>query len=111
MRKVAVVGAGKIGSTVVELLAGCGDYEVLGIDQSEAALAGLAGHPRVETRAMPISEPKALAKALFGRFAVVNCAPYHLTTTVAQAAADAGAHYLDLTEDVASTKVVRMLAS
>jgi saccharopine dehydrogenase-like NADP-dependent oxidoreductase len=111
MRKVAVVGAGKIGSTVVELLAGCGDYEVLVIDQSEPALAAFGGVARVETRAMPIAHPKALAKALFGRFAVVNCAPYHLTTTVAQAAAEAGAHYLDLTEDVASTKVVRMLAA
>ena len=29
MRKVAVVGAGKIGSTIVDLLAGSGVYEVL----------------------------------------------------------------------------------
>ena len=41
MRKVAVVGAGKIGSTIADLLAGSGAYEVLVIDQSAEALAGL----------------------------------------------------------------------
>jgi len=39
MRKAAVVGAGKIGSTVASLLAGSGDYEVLVVDQSAEALA------------------------------------------------------------------------
>ena len=34
MHKVAVIGAGKIGSTIVSLLAGCGDYEVLILDQN-----------------------------------------------------------------------------
>jgi saccharopine dehydrogenase-like NADP-dependent oxidoreductase len=52
MRKVAVIGAGKIGSTVVELLTGYADYEVLVIDAAAGALAGLAGRPRVEPAAM-----------------------------------------------------------
>lgn len=108
MRKVAVIGAGKIGSTVVDLLTGSGAYEVLVIDQSAEALAGLT--PGVETRAMAIDDPAKLGEALKGRFAVVNCAPYHLTVTVARAAAAAGAHYLDLTEDVASSRVTRELA-
>ena len=34
MRKIAVIGAGKIGSTIASLLAGSGDYEVLVIDRS-----------------------------------------------------------------------------
>jgi len=59
---------------------------------------------------MAIDDPVALAKALGGCFAVVNAAPYHLTTVVAQAAKAAGAHYLDLTEDVAASRVVRELA-
>ena len=46
-----------------------------------------------------------------GCFAVVNCAPYHLTTMVARAAKAAGAHYLDLTEDVAASRIVRELAA
>ena len=108
MRKVAVVGAGKIGSTVASLLAGA--YEVLVIDQSPEALAALEGHPAPATAAMAIDDPQALAAALAGCFAVVNAAPYHLTTVVARAARMAAAHYLDLTEDVAASRIVRELA-
>jgi saccharopine dehydrogenase-like NADP-dependent oxidoreductase len=110
MRKVAVIGAGKIGSTVVDLLVASGTYEVLVIDQSAQALAGLRRRS-VETVAMAIDDPSRLAARLEGRFAVVNCAPYHLTVAVARAAAQAKAHYLDLTEDVASSRVTRELAA
>jgi saccharopine dehydrogenase-like NADP-dependent oxidoreductase len=110
MRKVAVVGAGKIGSTVVDLLVGSGAYEAVVIDQAAPALYALEGRGRVATAAMSIEDPQALAERLKGCFAVVNCAPYHLTTTVARAGAAAGAHYLDLTEDVAASRIVRELA-
>ena len=43
MRKVAVIGAGKIGSTVVDLLVGSGSYDALLIDQDAAALADFGG--------------------------------------------------------------------
>jgi saccharopine dehydrogenase-like NADP-dependent oxidoreductase len=108
MRKIAVVGAGKIGSTIASLLSGSGDYKVLLIDQSAAALAEAEGVG--QTLAMAIDDPVTLAQALAGAFAVISAAPYHLTTVVAQAAKAAGAHYLDLTEDVAASRVVRDLA-
>jgi saccharopine dehydrogenase-like NADP-dependent oxidoreductase len=110
MRRIAVVGAGKIGSTVVDLLTAFGSYEVLVIDASAPALAALSPHPRVETAALAIDDAARLAERLEGRFAVVNCAPFHLTVAVARAAAAAGAHYLDLTEDVAASRVTRELA-
>ncbi|MBI1197719.1 MAG: NAD(P)H-binding protein [Phenylobacterium sp.] len=111
MRKAAVVGAGKIGSTVVNLLVGSGAYEVILIDQSPEALKAFAERPGVETAALAIDDPDALAAKLAGAFAVVNCAPYQLTTAVARAAKAAGAHYLDLTEDVAASRIVRELAA
>src|SRR5512143_1004670 len=43
MRKVAVIGAGKIGATVVDLLLASRGYAVKVIDQSAAALAALKG--------------------------------------------------------------------
>jgi saccharopine dehydrogenase-like NADP-dependent oxidoreductase len=110
MRKIAVIGAGKIGSTAAELLAGSGDYEVVVIDGSKAALAGLAG-PRIRTAALAVEDPDALAARLSGCFAIINCAPFHLTTTVARAARATRAHYLDLTEDVAASRIVRELAA
>jgi saccharopine dehydrogenase-like NADP-dependent oxidoreductase len=108
MHKIAIIGAGKIGSTIAGLLAGA--YEVLVIDQSEDALAALDARPKPATAALAIDDPAALAAALKGCFAVLNAAPYHLTTAVASAAKAAGAHYLDLTEDVAASRVVRDLA-
>ena len=110
MRRIAVIGAGKIGSTVAGLLAGCGSYEVLLIDQDREALTACAGLVHVDVKAMAIDDPEALAAPIAGVFAVVNCAPYHLTTVVARAAKAAGAHYLDLTEDVAASRIVRDLA-
>ena len=111
MRKVAVIGAGKIGSTVVDLLVGSGSYEAILIDQAAGALGEFAGRAHVETAAMAIDDAEALAARIAGAFAVVNCAPYHLTTAVARAAKAAGAHYLDLTEDVAASRIVRDLAA
>ena len=111
MRKIAVVGAGKIGSTVVDLLLGSGDYQALVIDLSADVLASIATDERVATLAMAIGDVARLTTALAGCFAVINCAPYHLTIVVARAAKAAGAHYLDLTEDVASSRIVRDLAA
>jgi saccharopine dehydrogenase-like NADP-dependent oxidoreductase len=108
MRKVAIVGAGKIGSTIAALLSGA--YQILVVDQSVEALAAIDLRPAPETAALAIDDAPALAKALAGCFAVINAAPYHLTTIVAAAAKEAGAHYLDLTEDVAASRVVRDLA-
>jgi saccharopine dehydrogenase-like NADP-dependent oxidoreductase len=111
MKTVGVVGAGKIGSTVVDLLVGSGAYEVVLVDQSQAALAPYATRRGVKTAQRAIDAPEVLAEALEGCFAVVSCAPFHLTTSVARAAKAAGAHYLDLTEDVAASRVVRELAA
>ncbi len=41
---------------------------------------------------------------------MLSAAPYHATRLIAEAAKAAGAHYLDLTEDVASTRAVKQLA-
>ena len=75
MRKIAVVGAGKIGSTVVDLLVGTGDYEALVIDRSDAALAGVTRGERVSTVAITVDDAECLAATLSGCFAVINCAP------------------------------------
>lgn len=111
MRKIAVVGAGKIGATVTDMLVGSEDYEALVIDRSDDALAAITPGGKVSALAMAVDDPERLAAALAGCFAVINCAPYHLTTVVARAAKLAGAHYLDLTEDVASSRIVRELAT
>jgi saccharopine dehydrogenase-like NADP-dependent oxidoreductase len=110
LRSVAVIGAGKIGAVVSGLLARSGDYQVTALDRSAAALEGLACGAGIHHRRIDIADPAALDRALAGQFAVLSAAPYHLTLAVAQAAHRAGAHYLDLTEDVAATRAIAKLA-
>src|SRR4029077_15642539 len=64
----------------------------------------------VETRTIEISDARDFAHALDGPEVGLSASPFSLTTTVAEAAKRAGAHYLDLTEDVESTRTIRRLA-
>lgn len=110
VKKVAVIGGGKIGSMIVDLLANSGDYEVTVADRSREQLDRLETSATVERVVLDVTDQPALERLLTGKFAVLSAAPYHLTTRIAQAAKASGAHYLDLTEDVASTRVVKKLA-
>lgn len=111
MRKVMVVGAGRIGSAIAMMLADSGDYELTVADLSPQALAALPAHARVRTEPLPALEPAALVPLLQPQFAVVSALPFHQTALLAEAAAAAAVHYLDLTEDVASTRRVQALAA
>jgi saccharopine dehydrogenase-like NADP-dependent oxidoreductase len=111
MKKIMVAGAGKIGSAIAALLAASRDYAVTVADASPAALAGIATGPRVQRLALDLTNPAALRAALAGQYAVLSAAPFHLTTQIAEAAVAQGVHYLDLTEDVASTRRVKELAA
>jgi saccharopine dehydrogenase-like NADP-dependent oxidoreductase len=111
MKRIVVVGAGKIGSTICDLLAGTGDYQVAVVDKSAPALDRLDVAASVERRQVDIQAPEQLAEAVAGAFAVLSAAPYHLTPDIARAARAARVHYLDLTEDVASTRIVKDLAA
>ncbi|TWB17223.1 saccharopine dehydrogenase-like NADP-dependent oxidoreductase [Nitrospirillum amazonense] len=111
MRRIVVVGAGKIGSIIAENLAGSGDFLVTVLDRSAKALEGVSKRLPIERREVDISDVAALTEALTGAYAVLSAAPYHLTIKVAEAAAIARCHYLDLTEDVATTRRVKELAA
>jgi saccharopine dehydrogenase-like NADP-dependent oxidoreductase len=110
MKEIVVIGAGHIGSTIATLLSQTGDYRVIVADQSAGQLAGLGAELGVEHEVLDVTDAAALRGLLAGAFAVLSAAPYHLTLNVARAAKAAGAHYLDLTEDVASTRKVKALA-
>jgi saccharopine dehydrogenase-like NADP-dependent oxidoreductase len=109
MKDIVVVGAGKIGSTIARLLSGTGDYRVLVVDRSADQLGLIQTSRRVRTDVMEITD-SALAERLKGCYAVLSAAPFQLTTLIAKAAARSGVHYLDLTEDVRSTKEIKVIA-
>ncbi len=106
---VLIVGAGKIGRTIAALLASTGEYHVTIADRDETALAA-ARRPGIATEHVDVADEDALVAALRDKKAVLSAAPFFLTGTIARAAKRAGAHYLDLTEDVASTREVKALA-
>jgi saccharopine dehydrogenase-like NADP-dependent oxidoreductase len=110
MKTIAVIGAGKIGATIADLLGATGDYRVVIADRSAEQLAAIRTSATVSTRQVDITSPAELGALLEGCFAVLSAAPYDLTTRIAEAAAPRGVHYLDLTEDVASTRRVKELA-
>jgi len=110
MKHVVVIGAGNIGSTISALLARTGDYSVTLTDRDADRLAQLDRRVGVETLVLDVSDATALRETLRGAYAVISAAPYHLTATIAEAARAQGVHYLDLTEDVASTRKVKALA-
>jgi saccharopine dehydrogenase-like NADP-dependent oxidoreductase len=110
MRDVVVIGAGHIGSTIATFLSATGDYHVTVADQSAEALAAMGVQTHVEHKVLDVANGPAMRALLKGKFAVLSAAPYHLTIHVAEAAKATGAHYLDLTEDVASTRKVKALA-
>jgi len=108
---VVVIGAGKIGATVAGLLASTGDYQVILADRSPEVFGNLDRDERIRIMAADVEDSLKLVDLLNGQFAVLNAAPFRLTKSIAEAARAAGTHYLDLTEDVVSTRRVRELAA
>lgn len=111
MKNIVVIGAGKIGSTIAWILANSGDYAVIVADRDQEQLDRLPSHSTITGTRIDISDGAALEALLRGKFAVLSAAPFHLTTTIAKAAAAADVHYLDLTEDVESTRQVKEIAA
>ena len=112
MRKIVLLGAGKIGDAIINLLGHTGDYALTVADRDPAriALVEKLGVPNVVARVLDISEPASLAALLRGQDAVLSAAPYSITPVIAEAARLNGVHYFDLTEDVQSTRRVKELA-
>ncbi|WEZ82250.1 saccharopine dehydrogenase family protein [Rhizobium sp. 32-5/1] len=110
MKNIVVIGAGKIGSTIARLLAHSGDYSVTVADRSKEQLDQIEKHDAISVAEIDIGDHNALVTLLTGKFAVLSAAPFHLTIAIAEAAAAARVHYLDLTEDVESTRRVKAIA-
>ncbi len=109
MRRVLLLGAGKIGSMITEMLAGTGEYAVTVADRDAQALAFLPDG-RADKKTVEVTDPAALRGAMKGMDAVLSALPFYLNVRVAEAARATGVHYFDLTEDVETTRRVRQIA-
>lgn len=120
---VLVLGAGKVGKSVAELLLMCGggayrvtiaDRDQRSLDEAAANLSSLKGklkHPvEFASLRLDVSNPAEVRKALAGMQYVVCMLPFNFVQGIAEAANELGVHYFDVTEDVATTDAVRAIA-
>ena len=110
MVPVLLLGAGKIGGAMAKLLASSGDYDVLVGDVDGAALKRIANWAQVKTTQVDVSSAASLKELMKGRKVAISALSFSLNAAIAQAAAEGGLSYFDLTEDVETTKVVRRIA-
>lgn len=116
---VLVLGAGKVGKSVAELLLalGAGAYSVTLADREKSNLelaernmerlrATLKRPIHFTSRLVDASKPAAVRAALKGHDYVVCMLPFDLTRGLAELANDMGIHYFDVTEDVQATERV-----
>ena len=109
MYPVLLVGAGKIGSAVAKFLADTGEYDVHVIDVDRDSLDRLASEAAVSTAVIDVMDPAQLLAAMGGREAVLSAVSFAQNPTIAAAALESGPSYFDLTEDVETTRIVRVL--
>jgi saccharopine dehydrogenase-like NADP-dependent oxidoreductase len=108
IRKVLVLGAGKVGRTVADMLA---EVHRLPVALADREHTQPDRRDRLVRRiVLDASDDAALAIALEGHEVVVNALPFFFAARVAAAAVARGVHCFDLTEDVAATAEIRALA-
>jgi saccharopine dehydrogenase-like NADP-dependent oxidoreductase len=109
MMKLAILGAGKVGTTIALMLKKskfCSDLLIADIEPRQE-LKKLAP---IDVVKLDITDRSSLKKFIVGRDAIVSAAPFFLNQTIAEACAQTAVAYFDLTEDVETTLRIRSLA-
>jgi saccharopine dehydrogenase-like NADP-dependent oxidoreductase len=108
MQRVMVLGAGRIGRCIAEILHSRGDILVTLGDQNRDALLNVPNGVLAEH--VDVRDVEALGRLLKGYQAVLSACQFGVNAGIARAALASGASYFDLTEDVATTHAVREIA-
>ena len=82
MKKIAVLGAGLVGSLIVRDLAEEGRFSVHAVDRDHAALGPLAAFPNVSVEQADLSSPAEISRVVAGVDAVVGAVPGFLGTAM-----------------------------
>jgi saccharopine dehydrogenase-like NADP-dependent oxidoreductase len=108
--RLILLGAGKIGDAIVNLLSHTDDYHLTVVDRDPQRLAQVSAMPGVTVVQADIADPKAVLALIDGHDVSVSACPHFLKSALASAAKKAGSHYFDLTEDVDNARAIRQLA-
>ncbi len=99
MKKITVLGLGKVGTLAAELLHNSG-FDVTGIDVAER------GDLPFPVKALDLTHTSGVEALFAKQDAVLSCLPFNLNIPLAEIAHQTGIHYFDLTEDVPTTNRV-----
>lgn len=110
VKKVAILGAGNIGSAIARLLSQEPDYQVTVFDAEADNLTELQTLDAVAVKHYAITDVDSLVTVLKPFQVVLSACAFSLNLSIAEAALKAGISYFDLTEDVATTEGIRALA-
>ena len=105
MKKIVVLGLGKVGTLVAVLLSQ--RFKVTGIDIKRPHYDG---EMPFKVKKGDVTDGNFLLKEFQKADAVVSALPFFLNIKVAEIAHQAGIHYFDLTEDVSTTEFIRNLS-
>ncbi|MEM8982892.1 MAG: saccharopine dehydrogenase C-terminal domain-containing protein [Pseudomonadota bacterium] len=116
MKRIAVLGSGKIGALISGLLGNSGDYTVDLIDKDDVRAQHVSARHNLDSvRVFSIDATDEAALRAYAKaeqpVAMLSGLPYFCNEVVARVAAAEGAHYFDLTEDVKVTESVRSIAT
>ena len=103
IKKIAVLGLGKVGSLVATLLSS--KFDVEGMDQFDVKEEFSFNISKGD-----VSDEKNIRNFLKDKDAVVSCLPFFLNIKIAEIAVDMGVHYFDLTEDVPTLNAIQKMA-
>ncbi len=107
--KIAILGAGKVGTTIAIMLQACDFCTDILLSDVEA-MPVLKRKEKLDFRSIDFNNKDEVTRLIGDQDAVVSAAPFYLNRLIAECCADAGVAYFDLTEDVATTAHIRQLA-
>lgn len=105
MKKILILGMGKVGSLVAVLLSK--SYEVTGLDRQQPHYDFDLPFEVLEG---DVKDQNFMSPLLDNFDTVISALPYFLNKDIARLAHEKGLHYFDLTEDVETTNYIRSLS-
>jgi len=110
MIRVAVLGVGRIGSSIAKILQRSGDYQLTLVDKFSSSFVDLEPVLKETCVCLDINEKDKLFSLLQQNDAVISACSFTENILIAEQALLAGCSYFDLTEDVACTQEIIKLS-
>lgn len=119
MKKVTIIGAGKIGTTIANMLTGNifpilnQEYEITIADSSPVTFdqQSLKFLNNKQKRHVVVFNHEELEELLKDQDYVINAGPFYIACDIAYVAAKTGTNYFDLTEDIVQTDQIIKIAN